>query len=80
MSLSESKISISESVNDVLVILRPPTNEPKVSNSESVAAIVSNGVHGSVRSEVENSARLKSAVLNALVMVSIEGPDNEAVD
>ncbi|KAH3870400.1 hypothetical protein DPMN_033586 [Dreissena polymorpha] len=28
----------------------------------------------------ENSARLKSAVLNALVMVSIEGPDNEAVE
>ncbi|KAH3782009.1 hypothetical protein DPMN_159920 [Dreissena polymorpha] len=30
--------------------------------------------------QTENSARLKSAVLNALVMVSIEGPDNEAVE
>ncbi|KAH3844439.1 hypothetical protein DPMN_086697 [Dreissena polymorpha] len=29
--------------------------------------------------KTEDSSRLKSAVLNALVMVSIEGPDNEAV-
>jgi len=32
------------------------------------------------RIKTENRARMKSAVLNALMTVSIEGPDIEAVD
>ncbi|KAH3720100.1 hypothetical protein DPMN_062993 [Dreissena polymorpha] len=38
------------------------------------------GFNTTKRIKTENRARMKSAVLNALMMVSIEGPDIEAVD